>query len=173
MTEPLRNLEFHGVNPPRDHMSRQFTYVIHGSNDATPTHALPDSSYPFRVEETENKHPSSFHAGTPKAAGFKGQHSSQSYSHVYKIDRNVVDPLMWRDNLYEDERFQQRVKDIPPMLSESVPYTRDMIAANAESKTPKAVPYRNMYEDKGSTSFIIPKKLVGKGVTYLGTSTNE
>lgn len=167
--DDFRKLPFHGVSKPRDHMGRQFTYVIHSSDTKTPTHELPDSEYPFRVEEGENKHPSSFHAGTPMSAGAR----RMDYKHVYRIDRNVIDPLMWRDNIYEDDRFRWRLRDTPPMLTESIPVTRDMIADNAKSKSPRAIPYRNMYEDKGSTSFIIPKNLVGKGVTYLGTALGE
>lgn len=159
--------------PPRDHMSRQFTYVVHSTENPTPTHALPDSDYPYKNERTENKHPSSFHAGTPEAAGFKVRDSKVVYSHLYKIDRNSIDPLMWRDNMYEGDKFKERVKDIPPMLSESVPYTRDMIADNSELKSPKVIPYRNMVEDMGSTSFIIPKNLIGKGVEYLGTAKGK
>lgn len=164
-------LKRHGTKTPRDHMSRQFTYVIHNSVSPTPVHKVPDLAYPHRYDEYSNKHPSSFHAGTPRAARSITEYAPQSYSHIYKIDRNVIDPLMWGDDMHVDEQFNDRVKDIPPMLTESVSIKAPMIAANANSKAPRALPYRNVYEDKGSTSFVIPKNLVGRGVTYLGTTT--
>jgi hypothetical protein len=48
-----------------------------------------------------------------------------------------------------------------------------MIGAVVDSKAPKAIPYRNMGEDKGSLSFVIPKNLVGKGVEFIGTGKSN
>ena len=171
MTVPYK-YDSEGVKPPRDHMSRQFTYVIHGSQNKVPVHEIPDKQYPaVPMHSITNIHRSSFHAGTPQAAADKvSWKSDTTYAHVYRIDRDTIDPLMWKDTLdYENPPFQKRLRGIQPMLSESVEYRSGMIAENAESKAPKAIPYRNMGEDYGSTSFIIPKNIVGKGVKYLGT----
>lgn len=159
------------AKPPRDHMSRQFTYVIHASNNPDPVHTIRDFDYPLGgvVGNEDNLHESAFHAGTPNAAKARNLNDEAMYHHVYKIDRNVLDPLMWSDNAGETPPFRYRLRDVQPMLTESVPFNRNLIDRNVNSKYPTVTPYRNMVEDRGSTSFIIPKKLVGKGVEFLGT----
>ena len=163
-------VESHRDKAPRDHMSRQFTYVIHASREETPTHALSDMDYPRDISADENNHESAFHAGTGKAARVRNLNDETMYHHVYRIDRSVLDPLMWSDNQSETPPFRNRLRDVQPMLTESVPFTRDLIDRNVNSKHPTVTPYRNMVEDRGSTSFIIPKRLVGKGVEFLGTA---
>lgn len=149
---------------PRDHMGRQFTYVFHSSQTDIPTHLLPGENFHYR--DWGNIHPSSFHAGTSQAA--RERYGTKA-THIYRVHRSVMDPMVWGDNLSEMPEFIERMRGVQPMLGESVSLDANMLAKNAESKTPLVLPYRNQGEDKASLSFVIPKRLVGSGVDFLGT----
>lgn len=152
----------------RDHMSRQFTYVVHASDINTPPHEAEGSLISQRVHPLRNIHEEAFHAGTPESASDTGRYRAL---HVYKIDRSVMDPIVWGDEdilEHEGALDSPGVRGVSPQLFESKPLLNPQIDRNIRSKNPLVQVYRNAAEDTGSLSFIIPKGLVGNGVQYLG-----
>ena len=152
----------------RDHMSRQFQFVVHGSSSAIPPHRLPDENVQMWNYKTSNVHPSSFHAGTIQSAIDR---ASGDYLHVYEVPRESMDPIIRGDNgpPVREARKNAALSGVQTQLFEDVPLYHPEIAKNAESDNPLVLPYRNNMEDLGSLSYVIPKKMVGNGVRYLGT----
>lgn len=154
----------------RDHMSRQMTYVVHSSENEIPPHLAENNNLILRERDYRNLHRDAFHAGSPISAKEAGM--GAQYRHVYRIDRSSMDPVVRGD---EHRRpSSQSMLDwssphVPtPQLFEDVPLLFNDIEDNLAQENPKVQPYRNDIEDSGSLSYIIPRNIVGKGVTYLG-----
>jgi hypothetical protein len=98
-----------------------------------------------------------FHAGSQKSAHDRLEEAQEvggiATVHAYEISDNApmskkkwADPLEWRNSDYPE-----------------VP----------EDDTTKIYPYDNAVEDKGSTSYVIPRRFVGRHVTHLGPQFQE
>lgn len=145
----------------RDHMSRQFVYVQHGTQSEVPPHELDG--------------PEAFHVGTPMAA--KSRMSPElmrvqpAVFHTYRISRDAMAPVRFGDFIGEQE-YDKHMSGLQPDLFESVSF--DKKAATDYIKSSNLVlPYRNHQEDKGSTSFLVPKSRIGNGVEYLGSQNSR
>lgn len=155
---------------PRPHLSRQFTYVVHGSSSETPVHELPPESF---IPIHSNTHPDFFHAGTPRAAreaALASSHIDKDITfHLYRVNRDVVDPVMYGDNVSEGPRAESTLSGLQTGLFEHTPIIDDDLEKRAKSNSPTVIAYRNYGEDPGYPSYIIPKSAVGRGVDYLGS----
>lgn len=151
----------------RDHMSRQMTYVVHSSASDVPPHLADNSWIIPREHDYRNIHRDAFHAGTPESAR-RATIVPQYYTHVYKIDRSVMDPVVRGDENRQGSGDWSNPHVPAPQLFESVPLLFNDIEENLAQEQPKVQPYRNDQEDSGSLSYVIPRMMVGKGVTYLG-----
>lgn len=155
----------------RDHMSRQFTYVTHGSFSPTPPHLVDPNN---RSGVDENSTDDSFHAGTMRAAWARlGERANRGphYYHTYKVHRDAMSPIIMGDrkaDQYSGSNLKSELRGMQTGLFEDVSMTEDDIRKNEQSDDPKALPYRNAFEDDGSISFSIPKSKIGNGVEYLG-----
>lgn len=113
--------------------------VYHGSWSSLPPHRY----------ERQN----SFHAGTLASA----------YERIENINYFAT------ENLYKDKRAEihhYQIRSRPSMLEYDDPQQTyepdhiDMLRAPEENNTNIIYKYRNRYEDKNSTSFVIPSKFV-------------
>lgn len=140
----------------RDHMSRQFTYVVHGTRSETPPH--------------EQEGDETFHVGTLASAHSRMApelvRAAPATMHMYRISRDVMDPTLFGDYKQEQEG-DNYMSGLQPQLFESLPFTDESVKKHLSSSG-LVLPYRNRQEDRGSISFLVPKSLMGKGVEYLG-----
>lgn len=139
----------------RDHMSRQFTYVMHGTKSSVPPHELEGSDI--------------IHMGTPTSAHNRMVQSAggHRYNHLYRISRDAMSPVVFGDYLNRPQNLEEPLQGVQEGLFESVPF--DSNAAEEYQKESNLVlPYRNQEEDRGSISFTVPKSRIGSGVEYLG-----
>lgn len=140
----------------RDHMSRQFTYVVHGTRSEVPPH--------------EQEGAESFHVGTLAAAHSRMVpellRAEPATFHMYRISRDVIDPMKVGDFIQE-EKGENYMSGLQPQLFEELPFDSKSVENYMKSSN-LVLPYRNHQEDRGSTSFLVPKSLMGKGVEYLG-----
>ena len=140
----------------KDFLSRQFMYVAHGTPSPIPPH--------------EREGPDEFHVGTPAAARSRmfdyAVNDRPSYDHFYRISRDVVAPVRFGDD-HSEASYDTQMVGLQPQLFEGVKYnSKD--AQDYQKSSGLVLPYRNNVEDRGSTSFIVPKSQIGKGVEYLG-----
>lgn len=154
LSDPFRS---HGLQRrQRDHMSRQFTYVAHGTLSPVPPH------------EIEKGDPN-FHVGTTRSAHVRlaqyGDHPR--YSHIYRIHRDALAPVVFGDDLNRPESLDEPLQGIQQGLWEGIPHTSKEAEGFIKSSN-LVLPYRNEQEDRGSVSFVVPKNRIGAGVEYLG-----
>lgn len=137
-------------------MSRQFTYVAHGTTSEIPPH--------------EREGDEAFHVGTIAAAQSRMAPETMRLApatlHMYRISRDVMDPIKVGDYKQEQEG-DDYMSGLQPQLFEELPFTDKSVEKYASSSG-LVLPYRNRQEDRGSTSFLVPKSLMGKGVEYIG-----
>lgn len=129
--------------------------VFHGSTHLLPPHEVPATSRSL-----------TFHAGTMQAAKDRLDFWAQpgdtpSYIHTYKIDSGVG-PDVWGDPIVDEEYN----KNVDPEDMRFLPKEERSVP---EEDTDVIHPYINEGEDRGSTSYVIPKNMVGANVRYLGT----
>lgn len=140
----------------RDHMSRQFTYVVHGTRSEVPPH--------------EREGDETFHVGTLAAAHSRMTpellKAAPATMHMYRISRDVMDPMKVGDYMQEQDG-DNYMSGLQPQLFEELPFDSKEVTNYMKSSN-LVLPYRNRQEDRGSTSFLVPKSLMGKGVEYLG-----
>lgn len=123
------------------------------------------------TEEPPHKHGYPFHAGSRKAA-------------YDRLDDEVNNGFYWEDDEPEVLVGQVHAYEI----SDKAPTSRrtwedpdfhDVSKSVPEHKENRIYPYTNKYEDKGSTSYVVPSKFVGNHVKHLSTeqffinTTNE
>lgn len=124
---------------------------------------------------------SSVHAGTMQAAydrlseglaltmedsDYESGEILDSYLHSYEIPRNLIKPTMHmdphsssRDVLRHSNTSRKRMKMAP-----------ESISSHEGGENRRIVPYINTFEDQGSTSYVIPSKLINEGrVKHLGS----
>ena len=119
----------------RDHMSRQFTYVFHGSDNNLPVHTLPGWNVGRQLDESEeNVHPSSFHAGSQRAAM---DDRFKTYVHVYKIPREHMSEIVRGDTVEDNSYADEAMHGVQSQLFETSPLKADEIADNAYSDKPR------------------------------------
>lgn len=155
---------------PRPHMSRQFTYVVHGSSLKIPVHEVPSDDFqPIHA----NTHPEFFHAGTPRAAREAALSTARvdkdATFHLYRIHRDAMEPIMYGDVVSEGPRASATLSGLQTGLFEHHAIMEDALEERTKTNSPKVIPYRNYGEDPGYPSYIIPKAAVGRGVDYLGS----
>ena len=130
------------------------------------------------IDPQELNEDSSIHAGTMQSAydrlspgldstlkdsDYEDGEQMHSYLHSYKIPRNVINPTMHLDPdsrgvLRHSNTSRNRMKVTPEKI---YPY-------NNPSDN-RVLQYKNEVEDKGSTSYLIPSKLIHDGrVNHLG-----
>jgi len=144
--------------------------VFHASFSRTPPHELE----PVSDDPNQSGFGGGFHAGTEKAAldrirglykqGFDtvyGLPLDDSTMHTYEVhggvDSTIHDDPMASRYFKNSPRQRHGIKNEP--LPE-LPTNRD----------DKVFQYRNLYEDPGSTSFFIPRRMVEEGkVTHLSS----
>lgn len=120
---------------------------------------------------------SSIHAGTMKAAyerlpqgldktvedsDYESGDVVDSYLHSYEIPRHLINPTMHKDpDVFASKgrlRHSATSRKRMPMAPERLPNSAKQI-----------VQYTNAYEDRGSTSYLIPSHMVAEGrVKHLG-----
>lgn len=131
------------------------------------------------LDPHEVNYDTSFHAGTMQAAkdrlraGLIETINNSDYEegdildatiHSYEIPRSSISPKMHMDPdtssaqvLRHSDTSRKRMPRAPEKIAES-------------SKPQQVVPYKNSYEDRGSTSYVIPSQLVYEGrVKHLGS----
>ena len=123
------------------------------------------------IDPQELNEDSSFHAGTMKAAydrlpgglestldnsDYEEGEQMDAYLHTYEIPRGSINPTMHLDpdkdasiNLRHSNTSRKRLNRAPESLS---PYQHP--------EQNKVIQYKNAIEDAGSTSYVIPSKLV-------------
>lgn len=152
----------------------QFVRVYHSSNEYAPTHELD-----MRERNYGNAHPDVIHTGTTQAAS-TGPLANRAYLHAYDVPLEHIYPVTFGDEyhiLNEREDSQRKrmfnhniVKNnIQEGLFETIPGDPKFAI-----KTNMAIPYRNMAEDHGSISYMLPKKAIKEGkIIYRGVEKRD
>jgi len=162
----------------------QFIRVVHSSRSNQPPHEI---EYPDRAaierrmadNPLTNQHPDIIHAGTEESAEAKSS-GLRPFHHEYEIELSEAYPVTFGDeefssnrentvdkvNHWEPNNFRESMQGVQPGLFETIVGTPDIAL-----KSNRAVPYRNLVEDAGGISYMIPKGAVGKGVRYVGVKT--
>lgn len=127
----------------------------------------------------EVNYDTSFHAGTLQAAkdrlraglvetlnnsDYEEGDILDAYIHSYEIPRSLISPKMHMDPdtssarvLRHSATSRKRLSRAPEKVTET-------------SKPQQVIPYKNSFEDKGSTSYVIPSQLVYEGrIKHLGS----
>lgn len=137
--------------------------VFHASFSKTPPHEMESlTDDPNRMGFRGG-----FHAGSEEAAkqrvqglwkkGFPLMHDipdSHSTMHAYEVDAEI-DPTV-----YNDPMAKHFFKDSP---RQKRGFKNVVMPEMPTDQQDKVLQYRNLYEDAGSTSYFIPKKLVEEG----------
>lgn len=84
-----------------------------------------------------------------------------SYIHTYRIDSGVGSDV-WGDPIVDEEYNRH-------MDPEDMRFLDKSERSVPEDDTKTIHPYINEGEHRGSTSYVIPKKMVGSNVKFLGT----
>jgi hypothetical protein len=145
-----------------------FIEVFHASDSPTPPHLMEftkESLARYVQEEGSNVHPEVIHAGSLDSAIDRHTHegSTRPFVHGYRVPKSFVHPVVY---LYEQEQldyphpdFHKTMVGTPEGLWEDIPaQPEDALKWN------QAVPYRNRAEDRGSISYILPKRSI-RGAT--------
>lgn len=152
-----------------DHVN-PYIKAYHISWDETPPHELKPTNV-HRYEEGGNIHPDVLHMGTRDSA----MQIYRTHLHEYEIDPSVVHPSVYGDaqNVQEKantpgtdthRKVLEKMKGVQPMLTESI--TGDPREA---VRTGMVTPYRNLSEDTGSISYMVPKSAIASGkVRHVG-----
>lgn len=148
----------------------QFETVYHSSWYEQPPHAWADEQVPSKYEDYGNASPTHIHMGTEKAARNAG--FGRRYMHKYRVDRSQLHPVVYGDEEATEYDFHllgpalDKKGVTQPELFENVYLNKDIMQS-----TKQPIAYRNNTdEDRGSISYVVPKRQIGKGkaVEYLG-----
>lgn len=149
-----------------DHINNMIR-VYHSSFSATPPHRRDTK---MGLQHFGNVHPDIIHAGTMQAAKDIGE--DRPFIHMYDIPAHEAYPVTFGDEGTEREKenptFVANMRGVQPGLFETISGEPSVAL-----KSNRAVPYRNRAEDKGSISYMIPKKSIGKTVFYAGVDTTD
>lgn len=145
------------VNP------KDYVTVYHGSGTYMAPHKM---DHPFIKEGfghfSSNQSNDVIHMGTPEAAYSRGR----TIFHVYQVPKSLLD-VTYADSdiMGSDEKFRKNTYGPPQQsLWETQIKTPEQVSASG-----MVMPYLNQFEDKGSTSYIVPKNLIHQdGVRYMG-----
>ena len=159
----------------------QFTRVYHSSDTPFPVHEIenPRLDKRVRLNPYGNAHPDVIHTGTEQAAS-TGPLSKRVFMHAYDVPSEHIYPVTFgdeehimneREDSYRKRMFKHSIvkNNIQEGLFETVP--GDPLFA---VKTNMAIPYRNMAEDHGSLSYMLPKKAINEGkIIYRGVKNTR
>ena len=150
-----------------------FIKAYHVSWNTTPPHELEPSNLQT-FQEHENRHPDILHMGTRRAS----MQIHRTHLHEYEIDPSALHPVVHGDSpamlevasskvpSYKTREIKEKMAGVQPELWESLPGDpREAVG------TGKVFPYRNLAEDVGSISFMVPKSAIASGaVRYKGVT---
>ena len=124
---------------------------------------------------------SSVHAGTMQAAydrlsdglgstmedsDYESGERLDSYMHSYEVPRGSINPTMHMD----PHTSSKNVLRHPNTSRKRMPVAPEFLSPYENASDTRVVPYTNTFEDKGSTSYVIPSKLINEGrVKHLGS----
>lgn len=145
------------VNP------KDYVTVYHGSRSYDAPHRV---DHPFIQEGyghfSSNQSNDVIHMGTPEAAYSRGRR----IFHEYQIPKSLLDVTYADSDSLGSNEMLNRNTHGPPQQSlwETQIKTPEQVYASG-----MVMPYLNQFEDKGSTSYIVPKNLIHQdGVRYMG-----
>lgn len=157
-----------------DHLNGgQMVKMYHISWDDTPPHELePRLNSLHMWTPQDNVHPDVLHMGTKRSA----LQIYRTHLHEYEADPSDIDPIVHGDSQIAmsrtgggDKYFNKAMAGVQPSLWESVPGNPYQAI-----RTGKVLPYRNLVEDAGSISYMVPKDLIKSGkVRYVGVTDVE
>lgn len=150
-----------GQYPGNPLSSKQFVTVFHSSDYMRPSPTgLPRSAGKGSDEGV-------VFAGTKRAADRMSDTKSRPWVHELRIPTSAIDPL-----LFADDNVVPNLDDGPYgqiNMFEEIPINTREVA-----KSGRVGIYRNAVEDRGSTSFVIPKSLFDKGVVeHVGVHPSQ
>lgn len=144
--------------------------MYHISWNETPPHELEPVEFMHDYRPGSNLHPDVLHMGTRKSA----IQIHRTHLHEYEADPDVIDPVIYGDAQHVMEKvdsekitspnIKQVMRGIQPMLFEAMPGDpREAV------RTGRVMQYRNLVEDAGSVSFMVPKSAIAAGkVRHVG-----
>ena len=142
---------------------KDYVTVYHSSGDYNAPHRVDHPSIKEGFGHfSSNQSNDVLHMGTPEAAYSRGR----KIFHEYQIPKSLLD-VTYADSDSMSSR---------PMSRRNVYGPRQQSLWETEIKTPEEVsasgmvmPYLNQFEDKGSTSYMVPKNIIHQdGVRYMG-----
>ena len=151
----------------------QMVKMYHISWDETPPHEL-ESSNVHAYTEGENIHPDVLHMGTRRSA----IQINRTHLHEYEADPSEIDPIVYGDEqrlLNAERDFPEgfRAKDIKKSMQGVQQGLWETVTGDPRDAVTKGkpIPYRNLSEDVGSISYMVPKSAIQSGkVRYVGVT---
>jgi hypothetical protein len=157
-----------------DHLNKdQMVKMYHISWDDTPPHELEPTSV-HRYKEGENIHPDVMHMGTRRAA----LTIHRTHLHEYEADPSEIDPVVYGDEQWlldveKDFPENYRARDIKASMQGVQQGLWETVTGDPRDAVTKGrvIPYRNLSEDVGSISYLVPKAAIQSGkVKYVGVT---
>jgi len=154
-----------GLMAASDHLNNYIKAYHISWNDTPPHELFPSGLQNYREED--NRHPDVLHMGTRKAA----MQIHRTHLHEYEIDPSALHPVTHGDAAHMkgkieavNRKFIKKMEGVQPELWEDVPGDpREVV------HTGQVFPYRNLGEDPGSISYMVPKSAIKSGaVRYRG-----
>lgn len=153
-----------------DHLNNYIKAYHISWNDTPPHEVAPSNLQDY--QEDENVHPEVLHMGTRRAA----VQIHRTHLHEYEIDPSVLHPVVHGDS--EAMRGQSSVEGwrkekVDKAMSGIQSELWEDISGNPVDvvRTGQVFPYRNLAEDAGSISFMVPKSAIRSGaVRYRGVT---
>lgn len=149
----------------------QFQTVFHSSVSQTPPHLVTPNR--DDIEGYDNAHPDVIHAGTRQAAlDITGIHGNRDFIHAYQVPAEHTYPVTFGDEQYlQNEPDKRNKRDARVVSTGEQEGLFETLTGDPELalRTNMAVPYRNMGEDVGSISYMLPKSAINEGkIRYVG-----
>lgn len=152
-----------------DHLNN-YIKAYHISWGTTPPHERDSSDVVFTYND--NVHPDALHMGTRRAA----IQIHRTHLHEYEINPSALHPVTQGDSPIMKEKTEKegwRAKSANEAMRGLQPELWETVSADPRQavRTGQVLPYRNLGEDTGSISFIVPKSAINSGaVRYVGVT---
>lgn len=176
---------------------KEFITVYHGSESSIPPHERSRRPY-WHEDASSNTHTELIHAGTYNAAQMRANSSARTASryekdadtlnrgfiHAYEVPKSMLDVTYKDADSFPGPKSLLYVtyKDADAFPDNMIPAqdlkSKEGLWEVVHHASPEALieknmvtPYRNMFEDIGSISYIIPKRLINsRMVGYTGST---
>lgn len=159
---------------------KEFITVYHGSESSIPPHERSRRPY-WHEDASSNTHTELIHAGTFNAAQMRANSSARTASryekgadpfnrgfiHAYEIPKSILDVTYKDADAFPGNMMPAQDLKSKEGLWEVVHHDSPEALIGKNMVTP----YRNMFEDIGSISYIIPKRLINsRMIGYAGST---